>query len=114
MTQPETPTALPDDAEIFVHVKDLRDLFDMICCSMDFGSGFFDTEQVNLIRRIAVILAVDPMEATPSSQAKEYPHRFKAAAAISELRRGNPWCKYCYGTEDQSWHSAAEPVNADA
>lgn len=88
---------LPDDAEIFVRVKDLRSLFDMVCTSMDFGSGFLDTDDVEITRRVAVLLEVDPIEATPSNHRQSYKHTF--AEYESRYTERAPWlavkCRYC-------------------
>lgn len=43
----------------------LQCVFDAAINSMDFGSGFLDDEEVAALRELAVILGVDPMEATP-------------------------------------------------
>lgn len=45
--------------------KLLQIAFDCAVNSMDFGSGFFDDEEVEGLRAIAVLLGVDPMVATP-------------------------------------------------
>lgn len=83
---------------------DIREMFDIICCSMDFGSGFLDTPQVDLLRKVAVELGVDPMEATPSNQAENYPHQFNLAAYYSALRAGDPYCGRCYKRKDHRCH----------
>lgn len=43
----------------------LQIVFDLVCNSMDFGSGFLVDEDVVAMRKCAEILGVDPMEATP-------------------------------------------------
>lgn len=63
-----------------IETEDLRALFDLVVKSMDFGSGFFDGEEADLLRKIAVTLGVDPMEATPSNVASQYPHTYKPKA----------------------------------
>lgn len=52
-------------------------LFDAIAQSMDFGSGFLDTEEVEAMRGLAVALGIDPNKGTPSEFVKHYPHPFK-------------------------------------
>src|SRR5687768_18448015 len=64
-----TDTTLP--------TEDLKALFDIATNSLNFGSGFLDKGEVDLLRRIAVTLGADPMEGTPSCDAKHYPHAFK-------------------------------------
>jgi hypothetical protein len=43
---------------------------------MDFGSGFLDDEEVEMLRRYAEAIGVDPMEATPEPMKCKYgaPH----------------------------------------
>lgn len=57
-------------------LDDLRATFDIAVGSMDFGSGFLDDAEVQTLRRVAVVIGVDPMEATPSMFASKYPHAF--------------------------------------
>lgn len=52
-------------------------VFDALVHSMDFGSGFLDTEEVDALRGLAVALGVDPATATPTEFVKQYPHAFK-------------------------------------
>lgn len=59
---------------IELDLNDLKQLFDLVCNSMDFGSGFLDGEDVVLLRRIASLIGVDPLLATPSTEMKHYPH----------------------------------------
>lgn len=56
--------------------KDLQHLFDLCTSSMDFGSGFLESDDVDLLRRLAKTLGVDPMKATPSGFADQYPHQY--------------------------------------
>lgn len=79
---------------------DIREMFDIICCSMDFGSGFLDTPQVDLLRRVAVELGVNPMKATPSNQAENYPHAFEAYTNWYN----NTYCSTCYKNKDHRCH----------
>lgn len=51
-------------------------LFDALVHSMDFGSGFLDTEEVEALRGMAAALGVDPNDATPSEFSRHYPHSF--------------------------------------
>lgn len=55
----------------------IKTMFDIICCSLDWGSGFLDTDEVNMLRDVAVLLDVDPMEATPPSMCKSFQHDHK-------------------------------------
>lgn len=51
-------------------------LFDALVQSMDFGSGFLDTEEVEALRGLAVAIGVDPIVATPVEFKAGYPHPF--------------------------------------
>lgn len=58
--------------ETVVKTEHLQILFDALVQSMDFGSGFLDTEEVEALRAIAEDLGVDPMVATPSAFKAQY------------------------------------------
>jgi hypothetical protein len=79
------PAALnvtPDFSEkIEVPKLAVQIVFDALCQSMDFGSGFLDTEDVHGLREIATALGVDPNEATPDDFRKDFPHPFKMPTA---------------------------------
>ncbi|MFD6636726.1 hypothetical protein ACFWDN_12985 [Micromonospora chalcea] len=84
--------------ELSVPTVDLQYLFDMVVQSMDFGSGFMETDDVEVLRRFAVLLGVDPMKATPSEFRSQYPHRYDPGA----------WhCTVCSKREDHPVHEAA-------
>ena len=81
---------------------DLRAVFDIAVGSMDFGSGFLDDAEVETLRRVAGVIGVDPMEATPSMFASKYPHAFHAYT-----RRGgekSPNCSRCSRVETDAIH----------
>lgn len=59
-----------------IDTEDLKALFDVAVSSMDFGSGFLDTDEVNMLRRIAEAIGVDPMVATPHDFRSRYSHQF--------------------------------------
>lgn len=50
----------------------LRALFDLATGSMDFGSGFLDQSDVEALRKVAKLLGVDPLLATPSNFTCQY------------------------------------------
>lgn len=43
----------------------LQKVFDAAVYSMDFSSGFLDNDEVEALRKCAVVLGVDPRIATP-------------------------------------------------
>lgn len=66
MSEPEEMVTLPREA--------LRALFDLAVNSMNFGSGFWETADTDTARAVAVVLGLDPMEATPSNHRANYEH----------------------------------------
>lgn len=65
------------DKEMITLPRDtVAKMFDIICESMDWGSGFLDTDEVITIREVAVMLGADVMEATPASQRAYFVHTF--------------------------------------
>jgi hypothetical protein len=66
------------DEQVTIPKLTAQILFDALVQSMDFGSGFLDTEEVEALRAMAVVLGVDPAQATPAEFTARYPHTFKA------------------------------------
>lgn len=54
-------------ADLTLDREQLQIVFDVAVGSLDFGSGFLDDEEVAGLRAVAVVLGVDPMDATPSN-----------------------------------------------
>lgn len=63
--QPDFARVYDEDDDVTVRRGDLRAILDVATQSMDFGSGFLDNEQVEVLRGIAVLLGLDPVVATP-------------------------------------------------
>ncbi len=82
----------------------VQDLFDIVTSSMDFGSGFLDVEQIEMLRGVAVLLGVDPMTATPFDQAYRYPHPFVSSKDGNGVLTGR--CRTCSRPADLPAHSA--------
>lgn len=59
-----------------IPTEHLRAVFDIAVHSLDFGSGFLDTDEVNHLRAVAESLGVDPLEGTPREFKSTYPHPF--------------------------------------
>jgi len=71
-----------------VTIDDLKHLFDLAVDTPLVCSGSFDTDDVDVLRRIATLLGVDPNSITPDEFIAQYPHAFVqrtggAAAALS-------------------------------
>ena len=70
---------------ITLATEDAKALFDMVLGSMDFGSGFLDNKEVDILRAFAVKIGLDPMEATPSNFRKSYAHEFRAMTPAGQF-----------------------------
>lgn len=81
-----------------IDTGDLRALFDLAVNSLDFGSGFWDREDTEVARRVAVLLGVDPMVATPSLDRRNYPHGFVAYGEPTPYQLGR--CQVCLDRSD--------------
>lgn len=66
----------PCHKDIRVPLDIAKAVFDIAVNSMDFGSGFLDNAEVEQLRAFAVLIDVDPMEATPSNFRAQYPHKY--------------------------------------
>jgi len=65
------------DEQITIPKLTAQILFDELTSTLDFGSGFLDTEEVEALRGLAMALGVDPLKGTPAEFVKHYPHPFK-------------------------------------
>ena len=53
--------------KVLVNRELLQIVFDLVVNSMDFGSGFFDEDDVKATRELATIIGLDPMVGTPEN-----------------------------------------------
>lgn len=67
------------DATITIPLEVGQRLFDALATSMDFGSGFLETDDVAALRALAAAIGVDPAKGTPDEFKSQYPHIFVAA-----------------------------------
>lgn len=91
---------------IVVPREDLRALFDLAVNSLNFGSGFWDTDDTNAARRIAVALGVDPMEATPSEFRRQYKHTFDPY--VHPRAGATDTCRWCSSMAAAKVHQDVE------
>lgn len=87
--------------------EDLQAIFDIAVEGEGMLSGWWGQEEVESARKIAVLLGVDPMLATPDNFAKSYPHdyqQFRNEHTGSTL----PQCKWCRLAEDVYPHEEEE------
>lgn len=106
--EPDFARVYDEDDEVTIRRGDLRALLDIGTGSMDFGSGFMDNEQVEALRKVAVLLGVDPVTATPPNFLEQYVCRAKGEHqwrsvdySASVVFRSNPirWvCDVCRHT----------------
>ncbi len=87
---------------IEVPTNDLKILFDALVTSMDFGSGFLDTEEVEALRNVAVLLGVDPTDATPTEFAAQHPHGVRQRT--SSWPPSDDLCGHCHRAVDDPIH----------
>jgi hypothetical protein len=80
---------------------DLRHLFDLAVDTPLIMSGSFDTDDVDLLRRIAVTLGTDPDAITPSEFVNQYPHRFQRRPIVVSCRQVGYWVD-AMGVEHES------------
>jgi hypothetical protein len=60
-----------------IEVGDLRHLFDLAVDSPTVCSGSFENDDVDLLRKIAVLINVDPEGITPEDFITNYPHTYR-------------------------------------
>lgn len=87
--------------------EDVRALLHMIATSMDFGSGFLDTEEVVVLRRVAHLVGMDPAAVTP----RNMPHAFVPREHLPEPE-SEP-CARCYERKDRPVHTDPWPFADD-
>lgn len=82
--------------DIVLPLDKVKHLFDLVIGSMDFGSGFLDDDDVDLLREIARWIGVSPDVATPTDWRHKYPHPFQ--------RTGGGRCSHCLRSQDMPCH----------
>lgn len=86
-----SPTSIPLDTA--------QTVFDIAVNSLDFGSGFLDTEGVEALRAYAEIIGVDPRVATPENFICTYypPHEWTEWHPVPGSRNGSEgrMCQKC-------------------
>lgn len=97
-----------------VPTEDLKALFDIAVGSLNFSSGFLDSEEVEVLRRTAVLIGVDPMVGTPKEFALRMPHPFASEDPGTLERYPNlrDCCRYCDRREREAPHPATGEVRA--
>lgn len=70
-------------------IEEVKHLFDLVVGSLNFGSGFLDSDDVILLRRVAILIGVDPAVATPETFHGQYPHEFAEHPNIDKITDPN-------------------------
>lgn len=91
-------------SNIEVNREDLKKLFDMCVNSMDFGSGFLDTEDVECLRKVARVIGVAETTATPAEFMANYPHEMNALPDEARCRLSR-----CNKTKEDPIHQTEAP-----
>jgi hypothetical protein len=86
--QPDFERTYEEDQEVSIRKGDLRALLDVATGSLDFASGFLDNEQVEVLRRIAPSLDIEPRTVTPRNFMCLYEGKHN-------VRDGKSWCSDC-------------------
>lgn len=75
-----------------------RRVFDALVNSMNFGSGFLETDDVKALRVLAEAIGVDPLDGTPREFMPDFPHPFEPApvgGVAGFLAKYPDGCKWC-------------------
>lgn len=86
--------------------EDVKFLLDLVGDSLNFGSGFYDTEEVDRLREIADVIGLDPWDYTPDSQGRNYPHKHKPFSENWKVR-----CGLCECWQESEYMSHREIAN---
>lgn len=81
------------DEQITVPSETLRHLFDLAVDTPLLCSGSFDSDDVDVLRRFAGVLGVDPAEITPDEFVAQFPHRFAPRQVRAEALAVSEWVK---------------------
>lgn len=93
--EPDFEPTYDEDEVIQVRKGDLRAVLDVATMSMNFASGFLDNEQVEALRKAAVILGIDPLVATPDNFVCQYTGRHAWQELLPRY-----WCAVCQVTTE--------------
>lgn len=92
---------MSDDTTI-IQTELLKGLFDLAVNSMDFGSGFWDDEDVAIGRAVAVLIGIDPINGTPRTYAERYEHTYDREEHWR--KDGTHYCGFCMKQEEADIH----------
>jgi len=87
-----------------IEIEDLKALLDIMTHTMDFGSGFLDTNEITLLRKLAIEIGMNPMEVTPQDAAVRIAHVYTDYDNVHPKNIGIH-CKFCWKGIDDSPHT---------
>lgn len=102
--EPDFARVYDDDESLTIRRGDLQALLDVATGSMDFGSGFLDNEQVEVMRAIAVLLGIDTARVTQQNFICQY--EFAGQHQVSSDPNYSGYCPRC-GNWDEAARAAA-------
>lgn len=112
--EPDYERTYDEDEQITIRKGDLRAVLDVATMSMDFGSGFLDNEQVEALRKLAAIIGLDPIIATPFNFVCQYRNRhtwkFYPKGYDNNYHKQDTWfCDVCHHYTYEDPLSAEQP-----
>lgn len=94
---------------VAIPTEDLKALFDIAVGSLNFTSGFLDSDEVAVLRKVAGIIGVDPMVGTPKEFAQRMAHPH--VPEFPDWPQGPcRWCGRYSDPDDHDPHPAADEV----
>lgn len=85
---------MSEKTQITLNKEDLQALFDLAVEGEGMMSGWWGQEEVNAARKIAVLLGVNPMAATPREFADRTRHDYEpVATGVGGIYTKCKWCK---------------------
>jgi len=88
-----------------------RVALDIAIGSMDFGSGFLDNEEVEALRELAVLLGVDPWQATPPNMRDHFcgDHPWGEWEINPNALHRRSWRRTCTRCGKREFHNEQSP-----
>jgi hypothetical protein len=107
--EPDFVPVYETEGEVTIDKSVLRALLDLATGSMDFGSGFWDNEQVEVARKVAKILGIEPRTVTPTDFSCQYDghvlykdSKNKTHQAIADQDYYTNRCSVCHRTTKEN------------
>lgn len=92
--------------KIEIEIEDLRRLYDLATDSPLMCSGSFETDDVRVLRRLALAIGANISVATPDEFVRDFPHAFKPTTYRNERKflgtQGDPFASGQWETEESA------------